>query len=150
MKLKNQKRIAAKILKVGKKHVKFDQDKLSDIKEAITKADIRSLVGQNIIKRKQYKSQSHSKARKVAEQKRKGRRKGHGSRKGKSTARLPPKRVWINKVRLQRDLLSTLKDKKLITNKTYREMRAKVKGGFFRTRNHISLYLKEHNLIKQQ
>lgn len=149
MKLRNQKRIAAKILKVGKKHVKFDPDKLSEIKEAITKADLRSLVGQNIIKKKQYQSQSRSRARKIAEQKRKGRRKGHGSRKGKSTARLPPKRTWINKVRLQRDLLSVLKEKKLITNKTYREMRRKVKGGFFRTRSHISLYLKEHNLIKQ-
>src|SRR4030042_241731 len=117
MKLRNQKRIAAKILKVGKK--------------------------------KQYQSQSRSRARKIAEQKRKGRRKGHGSRKGKSTARLPTKRTWINKVRLQRDLLLVLKEKKLITNKTYREMRRKVKGGFFRTRSHISLYLKEHNLIKQ-
>ena len=149
MKLRNQKRIAAKLLKVGKKHVKFDQDNLSDIKEAITKADLRSLIGQRIINLKQYQSQSHSRARKTAEQKRKGRRKGQGSRKGKKTARLPQKREWINKVRLQRDLLTSLKEKELITNKTYREMRAKAKGGLFRTRKHLSLYLKEHNLIKQ-
>ena len=149
MKLRNQKRIAAQLLKVGKKHVQFDQDNLSEIKEAITKADLRSLVGQGVIRLKQYQSQSHSRVKTRAEQKRKGRRKGQGSREGKATARLPSKREWINKVRLQRDLLVFLKEKGMITNKVYREMRAKVKGGFFRTRKHITLYLKEHNLVKQ-
>ena len=149
MKLRNQKRIAAQLLKVGKKHVQFDQDNLSEIKEAITKADLRSLIGQGVIKLKQYQSQSHSRVKERAEQKRKGRRKGQGSREGKATARLPSKREWINKVRLQRDLLVFLKEKGMITNKVYREMRAKVKGGFFRTRKHITLYLKEHNLVKQ-
>ena len=149
MKLRNQKRIAAQLLKVGKKHVQFDQDNLSEIKEAITKADLRSLVGQGVIRLKQYQSQSHSRVKKRAEQKRKGRRKGQGSREGNATARLPSKREWINKVRLQRDLLVLLKEKGMISNKVYREMRAKVKGGFFRTRKHIALYLKEHNLVKQ-
>jgi len=149
MKLNNQKRIASKLLKVGKKKVKFDTERLSDIKESITKADLRSLIGQGAIKVSGKNSQSKSRARKNAEQKRKGRRKGHGSRKGKSTARLPSKRTWINKVRLQRTLVKTLKDKDLITSQTYRLLRNKIKGGFFRSKKHLSLYLKDNKLVKE-
>src|SRR3989344_3546704 len=144
MKLKNQRRIAAKLLKVGKKKVKFDPERLSDIKESITKSDLRSLIGQGVIKLKKRNAQSRGRARKVSEQKKKGRRKGQGKRKGKFGARLPKKRAWINKVRMQRELISTLREKNLLMPKVYREIRNKIKGGFFRSKNHLSLYLKEN------
>ena len=41
-----QKRLAAQILKCGRNRVRFDPDRLEDIKEAITKTDIRSLIGE--------------------------------------------------------------------------------------------------------
>ena len=49
--MKTQKRLAAYILKCSPKKVKFDETKLEEIKEAITKADIRGLIAQGIIRK---------------------------------------------------------------------------------------------------
>jgi len=148
MKLKNQKRIAARILKVGKTSVKFDTEKLSNIKEAITKEDIRGLIKDNTITKKPHGSQSKARLRKRLAQKRKGRQQGSGKRKGKKTSRLPRKKIWIIKARLQRSYIMELRDKNLITVKTYRAMYKKIKGNFFRSRNHIKLYLTENKLFE--
>ena len=44
MMLKPQKRIAAQVLKCSPKKIVFDTEKLSEIKEAITKQDIKTLI----------------------------------------------------------------------------------------------------------
>ena len=150
MNLKTQRRIAADLLKTGINRVKFDPEMLTEIKEAITKSDIRSLIKKGAIKAEAYQSQSRFRARKRLEQKRKGRRKGHGSRKGKKTARLPAKRIWIEKIRLQRKFLRLLKNKNLIITKDYRNLMLKAKGGFFRSKRHIKLFIEERSLIKEK
>lgn len=150
MKLKTQKRIAADILKVGINRVKFDSEKLSEIKEAITKSDIRGLIKQGSIKSKPYQSQSRGRARKLLVQKRKGRRKGPGSRKGKKTARLSTKDTWMKKIRLQRKFLRLLKSKNLLIPKNYRNLILKAKGGFFRSKRHIKLFIEEHNMVEEK
>ncbi len=150
MSLKTQRRIAAHLLKVGINRVRFDQSKLAEIKEAITKSDIRSLIKQKAVGIRPYLSHSRARIRKLIVQKRKGRRKGQGSRKGKKTARLSPKKVWMQKIRLQRGFLRLLKDKDLITTKIYRNLILKAKGGFFRSKRHIKLYINEHNLVKEK
>ena len=81
-------------------------------------------------------------------QKRKGRRKGIGSRKGKFTARLKPKKTWMSKIRVQRDFLKELKLKKLINNQNYRNLYLKAKGGFFRNKRHLKTYVNERGLIE--
>ena len=53
------------------------------------------------------------------------------------------------KVRTQRKLIKTLKDKEVITSKVYRNLYNKVRGNFFRSRRHIKIYLEEHNLTKK-
>lgn len=148
MKLDNQKKIAAQILKCSRKKIWLDPERLSDIKEAITKADIRSLVKEGAVIRKPSRGVSRARARRILEQKRKGRQKGSGSRKGKRTARLRRKRGWINKIRAQRSLLRDLKDKDIIGKKTYSGLYRKAKGGFFRSKRHIMLFIKEHGLEK--
>jgi len=150
MKLNLQKRLAAQILKCSEKKIKFDNSRLSDIKEAITKADIKSLIFEKVIKKSPVKNTSKYRARKKASQKRKGRQRGHGSRKGSQTARFPKKREWVNKIRLQRKLLKELKDKKIITPLVYQQLYMKAKGGFFRNKKHIKLYLEEHHLAKKK
>jgi len=149
MKLKLQKRLAASVLKCSEKRVWLDTSRLEDIKEAITKADIRSLISEGVVKEKLMRGISRGRARKTAIQKRKGRRRGAGSRKGKSTARLPKKLAWIRKIRIQRRLLKALKDKNLITKADYYMLYLKAKGGFFRSKRHIKLYIEEHELIKR-
>lgn len=148
MKLNNQHRIAANILKCSEKKIWLDPDRLSDIKEAITKVDIRSLIKEGVIRKKPAKGVSRVRARKILEQKRKGRQKGQGSKKGKRTARLSKKRGWINKIRAQRILLNDLRGKKKISKKEYRDLYIKAKGGFFRSKRHIMLYIEEHGLKK--
>lgn len=148
MTLKSQKRIAAQILKTGTTRVWFDPNRLSEIKEAITKADIRSLIKDLAIQKKPSKSISGGRAKKIRFQKAKGRRKGLGSRKGTKNARRYSKRTWIINIRNQRILLTILKQKGLITSQTFRDLYRKSKGGFFRSKRHIKLYLNENKLIK--
>ncbi len=147
MKLDVQKRIAAAVLKSSEKRVWFDPEKLSEIKEAITKHDIASLINRGVIGVRPKKGVSRGRARKIMVQKSKGRRKGSGSRKGKATARAPLKEAWMNRVRLQRELLKELRDKKLITVKSYHELYSKSKGGFFRSRRHIKIYMQENEMF---
>ncbi len=148
MKLDNQKKIAAQILNCSRKKIWLDPDRLIDIKEAITKVDVKSLIKEGVIRKKPTKRISRGRARKILTQKRKGRRKGHGSRKGKRTARLPRKRGWINKIRAQRILLKELRGKNKISKKAYIELYRKAKGGFFRSKRHIMLYVQERGLGK--
>lgn len=146
--MKIQKRLAAQILKCSKKKVVFDQTKLSEINEAITKADVRGLIKDHFIAKKRDIGISRFRARKLARQKAKGKRKGFGSRKGKAGARTPRKLGWMNRVRLQRSVIKSLKKSKKITKQDYRMLYAKVKGGFFRSRRHLQIYLAEHKLVK--
>ncbi len=149
MELKVQKRLAGKVLKCSHYRVKLDINRLSDIKEAITKADIRSLVNEGAITEKPIKGISRGRARKKQRQKRKGRRQGAGSRKGSPGARLSRKDSWIARARSQRRFLSELKLKKLISAKTARTVYSKIKGGFFRSKRHIKLFLEENSLFNK-
>ena len=149
MMLKAQKKIAASVLKCSPKHVVFDTEKLPEIKEAITKQDIKTLVTDGLIKRVRKNEQSKARTRVRAIQRSKGRQRGQGSRKGKATARLSKKERWIGKIRLQRDLLKKMRSTNSITKKIYRDLYMKSKGGFFRSKRHIELYISEHDLTKK-
>ena len=144
-----QRRLAAQVLKCGENRVKFDPDKLSEIKEAITKADVRSLARNGSIFKTRVHNTSRFWRRKIKIQKSHGKRKGFGSRKGKKTARQNPKRTWINKIRLQRNFIKSLRDKKSIESSAYHELYMKSKGGFFRSLRHLKLYTVERGLIKK-
>src|SRR3989344_1796518 len=139
-----QKRLAADVMNCSKKRVWFDSSSMDKIKEAITKADIKGLVSMGIIREKPKRGISRARANKILVQKRKGRQRGHGSRKGKAGARLPTKGMWINKIRLQREFLKELKDKKIIDSKTYRDLYLKSKSGTFRSKRHVKLYMEEN------
>lgn len=150
MNLTTQKRIAAQLLKVGINRVYLDPEKINEIKEAITKSDIKGLINSNIIRAKPKHGISSFRHKKIKAQKRKGRRTGHGSRKGKQKARLSKKDSWMQKIRAQRGYLKYLHDKKLISPYNYRSLYRKSKGGFFRSQRHIKLYIDEHNLLNKQ
>jgi large subunit ribosomal protein L19e len=150
MKLAVQKRLAATIFKCSQKRVWFDDDRLSDIKEAITKQDLKGLISEGVIRLKPEKSISRGRSRKTKTQKSKGLQKGRGSRKGGLKARLPKKQRWMAKIRAQRSFLKELRDKGLIKKATYQDLYLKSKGGFFRSKRHIKLYVEEHKLAEQK
>ena len=146
MQLTVQRRLASQMLNVGPKRVRFDPALINDIKEAITKADVRGLISHGAITRIPTKGVSKGRTRHNKAQKRKGLRKGPGSRKGGLHARMPQKESWMNKIRIQRRFLQELKDKKIVDVPTFRNLYYKSKGGYFRSKRHIKLYLEEHNL----
>ena len=145
-----QRRLAAQILKCGRNRVRFDTNRLDDIKEAITKTDIRSLISNSIIAKKRLLNTSRFWSRRIKKQKINSRRKGFGSRKGRKTARLNPKKVWMNKIRLQRKFIKSLRGKGIITTADYHELYMKSKGGFFRSLRHLKLYTSERGIVKNE
>ncbi len=149
MELRIQKRLAAQILKCSPGRVWFNSNNLDEIKESITKLDIKSLIRQDIIKRKPAVGVSKVRARKIKLKRRKGRQQGQGSRKGKRTARLPKKKKWMNKIRVQRKFLKHLKEKGALGKGTYQDLYMKSKGGFFRSKRHLKIYIDEHGLSKK-
>ncbi|HIP16571.1 MAG TPA: 50S ribosomal protein L19e [Methanothermococcus okinawensis] len=148
MDVSTQRRMAADILDCGIDRVWIDPDQLDRVKMAITKDDIRQLIKEGVIVKKQKKGISSARAKKLKEQKKKGRRRGPGSRKGAKGARTPQKRKWINTIRPLRRMLRELRDSGMIDRSTYRMLYRKAKGGVFRSRSHLRLYLEEHGLLK--
>lgn len=147
MNLAVQKRLAGQIMKCSPKRVKFDTERLGEIKEAITKYDIYGLIKDSAITKSPVTAVSRGRARKRQIQRRKGRSRGFGNRKGKGKARTPKKEKWMNTVRLQREFLKELKDKKMLAGPVYRDLYSKSKGGFFRSKAHLKLFIEEYKLI---
>lgn len=150
MRLTNQKKLAAKLMDCSPDRIWMDPERSADIKEAVTRQDMLSLLSDGLIKKKQKNGQSRSRARIRIAQKRKGRLRGQGSRKGKVFARAWRKNTWIHKVRAQRDLLKELKQGERLSPEDYRDLIRKTKGGFFRSVRHIKLYIGEKGILKEK
>ncbi len=146
--MNNKKKLAAKILNVSPKKVVFSADALDDIQKAITRSDMRGLIAVGKVSKAKVNQHSRGGARKIAEQKGKGRQRGKGSRKGSKHSIVTRKEKWVERIRAQRELLKELRDKNLLSTVNYRLLYTKSKGGYFRNRRHIKLYLKEHHLIE--
>lgn len=147
MNIGSQRRLAARLLKCGEHRVWFDPARLSEVKEAITKNDIRRLINDLAVQKRPEQGISRGRARHHEGQKKKGRRQGAATREGTKFARLPAKRRWINKIRSQRDFIKELKGKKIIDTTVFHSLYTKAKGGFFRSKRHIKLYLEEHATV---
>ena len=137
-----QKRMAATILKVGESKVWIDPTKTKDIETAITKSDVRKLIMKGYIKVARKKIDMPSRSLK--------KRKGRGSRKGSKHATVTAKRKWISTVRPLRKMLKELRSSEQIDNQTYRKLYMLVKGGTFRSRSHMKIYLEQHELVKKK
>ena len=112
--LRNQRRIAASILKCGVNRIWMDSDRKDEIAKAVTRVDVKILINGGAIKSKQIQGISRGRKKFNQKQKGKGRRKGHGSRKGTKYARLPRKERWIRTIRAIRTCLRQLRDDKKI------------------------------------
>ncbi len=147
MNLRSQKRLAARLLKAGLSRVRIRQEK--DAEEALTRNDIKLLIKKGVIYKKQKKGTSKFRSKKIAEQKKKGRRKGPGSKKGTRGARKDSKTGWIETIRPLRRLLKEMKDSQQITKEDYKKLYARAGGGFFRSKKHMLTYMKEHDMLRK-
>ncbi len=148
MTLTYHERLAARTLRCGASRLWFDPTRANDIQDAITAADIRRLVKEGAIAKLEKQGTSRSRARRIAAQKRKGRRKNRGSRKGH--ARGVRKKHWMRTIRSIRSLLKTLRHDGKIRSYIYNDLYKKSKGGYFRSTSHVMLYLERNNLIVEQ
>ena len=147
--LRNQRRMAASLLKSGKNRVWMDYDRVDEIAKAVTKDDIRVLIKGEAIKSKQKMGISGGRKKYIVNQKKKGRRRGQGTRKGAKFARYPKKERWMNTIRPIRSYLRNMRDEKQINASIYRKYYMKSKGGEFRSKHHLVTRLISDGIIKE-
>ena len=150
MDLKNQKRMAAEILDCGYNRVWIDPNRSEDVADAITRADIRTAIASGTIKALPKKGISKGRTRYNRAQRKKGRQRGPGSRKGRSGARTPSKKEWIQTIRPIRATLRDLREEGKISRSVYREFYMKAKGGMFKSRAHVISHLKSEGHLQEE
>jgi len=148
--MNSKKILAAKILKVSPGKVRFAPGAQAEVQKAITRGDMRGLIAVHKVTVATGNEHSRAGARKIRRQRRKGRHQGRGSKKGGQHSIVSSKDLWVGRIRVQRNFLQELRDKELISSQTYRSLYLKSKGGFFRNKRHIKLYLTEYHLIQNK
>jgi len=143
-----QRLLSSRLLKCGVFRVWIDPDRLSDVSLALTADDVKKLIADGIIKKKQKIGISRGRAKIKLEKVRRNQMKGPGKRKGSKNAGNSTKTQWINRIRPQRRYLKALRDKGMLDKKDYRKIYLKAKGGQYRTVNYLRTQLEENNLIK--
>lgn len=131
MNLKKKKDLAVKVLGVGKERIIFNTQRLDEIKEAITKQDIRDLFDAGAISIKEIKGSKVKKQRKTR------RRKGSIRKKVKGT-----KREYMHLTRNLREYLFQSRRKGEISRETYLKIRKEIKARTFKDKNHLKERIK--------
>ena len=130
MKLDKTKKLASKVLRVGKGRVKFNEEGLSEIKEAITKQDIKDLHSEGIISIKPVKGRKKIKRRKT--------QRGPGKIKKKVNHR---KQEYVKITRKLRGYIKQLKDMGILDRELYKDLRKKIRMRFFKSKANLKGYL---------
>lgn len=126
MNLEKKKDLAVRTLNVGRERIVFNINRLSEIKEAITKQDIRDLVKEKAIVVKEIKGR-----RKIV--KRRTRRR-MGSIKKKIGNK---KQEYVKLVRRLRKYLAEMRKQNKVSDENYRELRKEIRSGVHLTKNHL-------------
>lgn len=148
--LRNQRRMGASILKCGVNRIWMDHDRIDEIAKAVTKDDIRILIRGKAIKSRQEKGISRGRKKFNTNQKKKGRRRGQGSRKGAKYARFPRKKQWIRTIRPLRTFLRSLREDGKVTKTDYRKYYRKAKGGVFKSKHHLHSHLISDGILNKE
>lgn len=140
MDLSFQRRIAASIMKCGENRVRFDPERLDEIEEAITRAEVKRLIEDGAIYAEQPKGQTRSRVKE---------KRGIGRRKGAKYSVLSRKERWMMKVRAQRKYLRRLRDSGILDPSSYRYAYLQVKAGRFKSVSDLKRFLKENNFLPE-
>ncbi len=130
MNLRSKKQLAAKTFGVGKSRILFVNERLDEIKEAITKQDMRTLQKDGAIIIKEVKGRSKNIKKK--------------SKKGFGNVRKNVNRRKKDYVILTRKLRKVIADKKRkgeLEEKEIKELRQKIRNKTFRSKAHLKEYI---------
>jgi len=130
MNLSKKKKLAAETLRVGKERILFVEPRLDEIKEAITKEDIRQLVSDGAILIKEIKGRKKVNKRK---------RKNSGKIKKKINKR---KRDYVIMTRKLRKYVSGAKREGKLSREQVIEIRKKIRNKGFKDSAHLKNYVR--------
>jgi large subunit ribosomal protein L19e len=126
MKLDNKKELAARTLGVGKKRIVFNTERLEEVKELLTKQDVRDLVKDGAIIVKDIRG-SKVKVKKKTKRK-------DGSVKKRVNTR---KRDYMLLTRKLRAYVAEMRKQKKITDEDFIELRKEIRASAFRSKSHM-------------
>ena len=130
MNLRNKKSLARRTLNIGKKRIVFSNSGLDEIKEAITKQDIRDLQKDGIIFVKEIKGRKKVK-------KRVG-KKSPGNIRKKPNKR---KKEYVIMTRKLRKYVAELKNREKLSSEEVIIIRKKIRNKFFKSKAHLKNYI---------
>ena len=129
MNLSKKKSLAVRTLKVGKERIVFLESRINEIKEAITKQDIRDLKNEGAIIVKEIVGR-----RKKTEKK----RRSPGKIKKKVNKR---KQEYVKITRKLRKYLAEIKKQNKISKENYYDIRKKIRNRIFKSKSHLKEYI---------
>lgn len=150
MSMKTVRRMAAGILGVGQSKIRIRPDASLKVAEALTRDDVRGMIDEGSIGFVVPRGVSRIRAKIKHIQKKGGRRRGIGSRKGSKYSKISAKRQWIALVRSQRNLLARLAGDGSVAHENFRKIYLMVKGRAFKSKANMVTYLKDNGLLAKK
>ncbi len=132
MNLRTKKQLAAKTFGVGRERIVFVNERLEEIKEAITKQDMRMLQKDGAIIIKEINGRSKNAKKKS--------KRGFGNVRKNVNKR---KRDYVILTRKLRKLIADKKMKGELEEKEIKELRQKIRNKMFKSKSHLKEYIGE-------
>ena len=130
MNLRNKKELAARALKVGKERIMFVDARKDEIKEAITRQDIKDLHADGAIRIKEISGRK-------TKVKKKGRR-STGKIRKKVNVR---KQEYVIMTRKLRAYVAEMKKQGMLSPEEVKEIRKRIRNRIFRSKAHLKDYI---------
>ncbi len=130
MNLRTKKELAAKTLKVGKERIVFVKTRLDEIKEAITKQDMRDLKEDRAIKVKDIKGRTKNLKKRP--------KRSTGNIKKKVSTR---KQDYVIMTRKLRRYVAEMKKQGLLSAEEIKEIRNRIRNKMFKSKAHLKEYI---------